>query len=52
MKLAVPRVLRRDSVVNGLHWQTALDVGFDPQRLSGALANRAPQIVQPGGACE
>jgi hypothetical protein len=49
MKLAVPRVLRRRSVINGLHWQTALDVGFDPQRLSGALANRAPQIEQHTG---
>jgi hypothetical protein len=38
--LAVPRVLRRGSVVNSLDWQTALRVNIDPQRLSGALANQ------------
>ena len=38
--LAVPRVLRRGSVVNGLHWQTAFEAGFAPRRFSGEVANR------------
>jgi len=28
------------SIVNGLDWQTAARGSFDPQRFSGALANR------------
>ena len=39
---------REQSLTNdcaGLHWQTGVHDNFDPQRLSGALANRANAVT-------
>src|SRR5262249_38792441 len=41
-----PRRLKR---VKALHWQTPARGSFDPQRFSGALANRLTALLGGGG---
>jgi hypothetical protein len=39
------REVRSTNALAGLHWLTVLRGDFDPQRLSGALANRANAVT-------
>ena len=49
MRFTDPRTgLTRASVFKGLDCQTAVRSGFDPQRLSGALANHLPSNSRKG----